>query len=581
MEKLREKLALSITSIQWSYAIFWTVSSSRPGVLEWGDGYYNGDIKTRKTVQSGETITDRIGLQRTECLRDLYESLLAGELNPQASAALSPDDLTDTEWYFLVCMSFVFNIGHGLPGRAFEKNQTIWLCNAERADGRVFSRALLAKSASIQTVVCFPHLGGVVEFGVTELVIEDTNLIHRIKTSYLNIPHLGRNDKDMICGNANQDSSDATPKQMNILSGNNSSNSMKADQLSRDDVMVGGLGAVNASQQLPSWQIVEEEDNRHGNHNNSTNSSGSISQNYENCEKASSISNDQKPIKYSQQVHQEFNQEVNLHPLDNEVHYQTVLSSVLKSSHQFLSGPYLNDTYRESSFVRWNKEVSLQKSMSGTSQRFLKKALYGLDGKNECFRLGANEEADRSRVLSERRRRGKINERFVILASLVPNSGKADKVSILDETIKYVKDLKRRVCGAQSKKGLDANEGMMRGCDSAERTSSNCGTNTIDNAMKLLPNNKRKACEMEVKKSSVCEIAVSVIGEEVIVEIRCEWSEGVLIRIIEALTNQQLDCVTVQSSRGDGILSMTIKCKVKALKVVSPVWIKKMLKRVL
>ncbi|CAH9086387.1 unnamed protein product [Cuscuta europaea] len=565
MEKLREMLALSVTSIEWSYAIFWTVSSSRPGVLEWGDGYYNGDIKTRKTVQSGETVTDRLGLQRTECLRDLYESLLVGELNPQASAALSPDDLTDTEW---------------LPGKAFEKNQTIWLCNAERADGKVFSRALLAKSASIQTVVCFPHLGGVIEFGVTELVIEDINLINRIKTSYLSIPHLGRNDKDIICGNANQDSSDATPKQMNILSGNNSSNSMKADQLSRDEVMVGGLGAVNASQQLPSWQIVEEEDNKHGNHNNSTNSSGSISQNYENCEKVSSISNDEKAIKYSLQVHQEFNQEANLHPLDNEVHYRTVLSSILKSSHQFPLGPYFNDTYRESSFVSWNKEVSSQKSMSGTSQRFLKKALCRLDGKNGFFGPAANEEADRSRVLSERRRREKINERFVILASLVPNSGKVDKVSILDETIKYVKDLKRRVCGAQSEKGLEVNEGMMRG-DSAERTSSNCGTNTIDNAMKLLRNNKRKACEMEVKKSPVCEIAVSVIGEEVTVEIRCEWSEGVLIRIIESLTNQQLDCVTVRSSRGDGILSMTIKCKVKALKVVSPVWIKKLLKRVL
>ncbi|KAI8572499.1 hypothetical protein RHMOL_Rhmol01G0204000 [Rhododendron molle] len=85
--------------------------------LEWGDGYYNGDIKTRKTIQAVEFNADQLGLlQRSEQLRELYESLVAGESSLQArrpSAALSPEDLTDTEWYYLVCMSFVFNIGQG------------------------------------------------------------------------------------------------------------------------------------------------------------------------------------------------------------------------------------------------------------------------------------------------------------------------------------------------------------------------------------------------------------------------------------------------------------------------------------
>lgn len=85
-------------------------------VLEWGEGYYNGDIKTRKTVQAVEFSADEMGLQRSEQLRELYESLSIGESNPQPRrhcAALSPEDLTDAEWYYLVCMSFVFNIGQG------------------------------------------------------------------------------------------------------------------------------------------------------------------------------------------------------------------------------------------------------------------------------------------------------------------------------------------------------------------------------------------------------------------------------------------------------------------------------------
>ncbi len=87
-------------------------------VLEWGDGYYNGDIKTRKTVQTMELKADKIGLQRSEQLRELYLSLLEDETDQQQqakrpSAALSPEDLSDAEWYYLVCMSFVFNPDQG------------------------------------------------------------------------------------------------------------------------------------------------------------------------------------------------------------------------------------------------------------------------------------------------------------------------------------------------------------------------------------------------------------------------------------------------------------------------------------
>lgn len=59
---------------------------------------------------------DQLGLQRSDQLRELYESLLLGEARAQAkrpTAALSPEDLTDAEWYFLVCMSFVFNTDQG------------------------------------------------------------------------------------------------------------------------------------------------------------------------------------------------------------------------------------------------------------------------------------------------------------------------------------------------------------------------------------------------------------------------------------------------------------------------------------
>ena len=84
--------------------------------MEWGDGYYNGTIKTRKTVQPMEVSTEDVALQRSRQLRELYEALSAGETNPPARrpcAALSPEDLTETEWFYLMCVSFSFPPGLG------------------------------------------------------------------------------------------------------------------------------------------------------------------------------------------------------------------------------------------------------------------------------------------------------------------------------------------------------------------------------------------------------------------------------------------------------------------------------------
>ena len=84
--------------------------------LVWADGYYNGPIKTRKLVQPVETTVEEASLQRSLQLRELYESLSAGEESQSSRrpcAALSPEDLTESEWFYLMCISFVFPPGEG------------------------------------------------------------------------------------------------------------------------------------------------------------------------------------------------------------------------------------------------------------------------------------------------------------------------------------------------------------------------------------------------------------------------------------------------------------------------------------
>ncbi|XP_052151300.1 anthocyanin regulatory Lc protein-like [Oryza glaberrima] len=169
----RSLLAAAVRSISWSYAIFWSISTSCPGVLTWNDGFYNGVVKTRKISKSADLTAGQLVVQRSEQLRELYYSLLSGECDHRARrpiAALSPEDLADTEWYYVVCMTYSFQPGQGLPGKSYASNASVWLRNAQSADSKTFLRSLLAKSASIQTIICIPFTSGVLELGTTDPV---------------------------------------------------------------------------------------------------------------------------------------------------------------------------------------------------------------------------------------------------------------------------------------------------------------------------------------------------------------------------------------------------------------------------
>ncbi|CAA3026990.1 myc-like anthocyanin regulatory [Olea europaea subsp. europaea] len=615
-ENLNKQLALAVRSIQWSYAIFWSISSKQPGVLKWGDGYYNGDIKTRKTVQAEELNADQLGLQRSEQLRELYSSLSAGETNPQAkrpTAALSPEDLTDAEWYYLVCMSFVYNVGQGLPGRTLAKNRTVWLCNAHRADTKVFSRSLLAK-----TVVCFPHLGGVVELGATELVLEDKKLIQNLKTSFLEfpypivskIPDNARNNNGLIYHQINMPETSFNQHveypEVNNCSPDNGSNDFGAKQLNEELNMVEDIDGEAG--QMQSWQFMDDEISNCV--NNSTNSSDCISQTCDNPEDIVPVSNGKKVTHNEMHEAQETNQQKlnSSESRGEDIHYQSVLSNLLKSSQQLILGPYFSNSNKESSFISWRKDrlSSSQIPQTGTPQRLLKKVLIEVarmhencrlesgkcDGKRDSLSKPEIEEIDRNHVLSERKRREKINERFLILGSLVPSGGKVDKISVLDRTIERLRELEKRVEELESHRDVDMLESRTRSkpYDAIERTSDNYGTNKNGISKKSLTN-KRKACDMEEPRSnsgcslsrdsSTDNITVNVVDKDVLIEMRCLWRENVLLEVMEAISKLHLDFQSVRSSNTDGILSLTIKSQFKGSKTASTGSISQALRKVI
>ncbi|XP_052210735.1 transcription factor GLABRA 3-like [Diospyros lotus] len=589
-ENLRRHLAYAVRSIQWSYAIFWAISSRHQGMLKWGEGYYNGDIKTRKTVQAMEVNEDQLGLERSEQLRELYESLSAGESSssPQSrrpSAALSPEDLTNTEWFYLVCMSFFFNIGQGLPGRTLANGQPIWLCNAHYADSRVFSRSLLAKSASVQTVACFPFSGGVIEIGVTELVPEDLGLIQHIRTSFLGIPcpvpqisTYSKPNQEILHTNFD---AIVECEDVKVCSPHSSSNRLGLTQQAEELLMADDLN--EGASQVQSWQLMDDEVS-YCDHN-SMSSIDCISQTWVNCEKVREKENENDGFLLDIQ---EDNQ-MKLTSMDlqaDDIHYHTVVSTLLKSSHQLILGPNFRKLHHKSSFVRWKKggfEGTQLPQSGAASQRLLKKVLFEVarmpggcwvesredyGGSDGLWRPQVDS-VESTHALAERRRRGKLNEKFVVLGSLVPSTSKADKASILDNAIEYVKELKRKVEELNSFREPANQEARTKRKpqDITERTSDNYG----DNSKRFLTN-KHKATNcivVEDEDNSTDNVTVSMAEKGVLIEIRCPWREWLLLEIMNAISRLHLDPSSVQSTNIDGILSLTIKSKFKGSAVGS------------
>ena len=146
-----------------------------------------------------------------------------------------------------------------------------------------------------------------------------------------------------------------------------------------------------------------------------------------------------------------------------------------------------------------------------------------------------------------------------------------DKVSILDDTIQYLQDLERKVEELESRRELLEAIAKRKPEDTVERTSDNYGSNKIGNGKNSLTN-KRKALaidEMESdnthnmsKDGSADHTIVSMNKEDVLIEIKCLWREGILLEIMDAATHLHLDSHSVESSIIDGILSLTIKSKV-------------------
>ncbi|KAK4769796.1 hypothetical protein SAY87_030328 [Trapa incisa] len=626
---MRKQLAVAVRSIQWSYAIFWSPSPTQQGILEWGDGYYNGDIKTRKTVQAGELTPDKILLQRSEQLRQLYEALQEGESEQQQSkrpsASLSPEDLTDEEWYYLVCMSFVFNPSEGLPGRALANDRTIWLCNAQYADSKVFPRSLLAKSASIQTVVCFPYLGGVIELGVTEMVEEDPRLLQHIKVALLNLskplcsskssfaPQNGDYELDAVTVKVDDEILDdlvfenllSSTERINFhqerhteLPGNlqmeftedspdECSNGCEHNQETENSFMVEAVNGGGASQ-VQSWHFFE--DDFSNGFQCSMNSSDCISEAVVHPVSRNPNTSQSLQLKELQECNHSKLSSLDLGPEDDVTHYKRTVSIIIRNSHPS------NDMQKigrccgcKSSFICWKISDGIR--VQPEHQKLLKNMLFKvpLMYENSHLQKPKEQHAEGCVLLAKK----KENDKFLLLKSMVPAIDEIDKASILNDTILYLKELEARVEELEScMDSTDFSKPVRRkSSELGEQSSDNYENRKLNEGRRQSIINKRKACDIDETENEEFnpapqsggqpQLKVHIKDKEVLIEMRCPYREYLLLDIMEAINNLHLDAHSIQSSSSNGVLTLTLKSMFRGAAISPAGMIKQALQKIM
>nr|UTU02184.1 MYC2 [Musa acuminata AAA Group] len=568
---LQQALQAVVQSVHWTYSLFWQVCPQQ-GTLVWGDGYYNGGIKTRKTVQPVEVSTEEASLQRSQQLRELFESLSSGEANLPARrpcAALSPEDLTEAEWFYLMCISFSFPPGVGLPGKAFARQRHVWLTRANEVDSKAFSRAILAKSAHVQTVVCIPLMDGVLELGNIEKVEEDMALIQHAKRFFT-------------------DYFDVHTKP--ALSEQSASNQFA----SADHALYHQQAPIIHQMNMETHASNQEEDDAHD-HNEDYNDDddddgdddgdGSCRSELKGMRYGVDVSMHHPAVAAAAAAEEEEASELMQLEMSEDIRGLKFKTS-LRKMHTILrrfpsilrhnmnrwvdasSFSYLVRSHN-SAFSMWSCKRDHTVSSQGSSQWLLKSVLLNIgdrlcklgdgrdgEGGNKLQKCATQEEVSANHVLAERRRREKLNERFMVLRSLVPFVTKMDKASILGDTIEYIEQLRRRI---QDLEGRNRQQSSKRQCGSQ------VGNCKLDVQRRVgLSADKRKLQVLEGSNGmATTSVHVSMAEADALLELHCPCRDGLLLDIMQTLHELGLEVSSLQCSSTNGVFGAEMRSKMK------------------
>ncbi|XP_048140994.1 transcription factor MYC2-like isoform X2 [Rhodamnia argentea] len=497
----------------WTYTIFWQTSGdySNP-VLGWGDGYYKGDTKTKSKTTACFPAEQE---HRKRVLRDL-NSLISG--SAIADDAIE-EEVTDTEWFFLLSMTQSFANGAGLPGRVFFGSNPLWISGAERLVNCGCERARQAQVFGLQTMACVPVLNGVVELGSTELIFQSSDLINGIRGLF-NLP-----DQEMGCGSRDLNSeNDPTslwicdpPVPMEI---NDRSMTFQIENPSSSSLT-----------ESPS-AICTRNDQQSGQTQQQNEGFFTKELNFTECAiNSSSRSNaDSHPLKPESIEVLNFGDSGSGRLFSGHSQVEVAEETMKKKKKRSSASSGSNDeemmSFTSGVIV---PSSGMLKSVSGTGDSDHSDVEASVVKEPESSKVVEPEKRPRKRgrkpangreeplnhVEAERQRREKLNQRFYALRAVVPNVSKMDKASLLGDAVSYIKELNANLQAAESDK-----EDLQKQLDELKKQSSN------------------KEC-ISLKQDRKMVIDVKIMGWDAVIRVESSRKDHPAARLMVAL--QKLD----------------------------------------
>ncbi|KAF9623615.1 hypothetical protein IFM89_003542 [Coptis chinensis] len=567
-ETLQHRLQTLIEGARenWTYAIFWQSSvetTTGASLLGWGDGYYKGEEdKLKKKTPTPTSAAEQD--HRKKVLRDL-NSMISGV--PASSDDAVDEEVTDTEWYFLISMMQSFVNGSGLPGQAFFTTNSIWIAGNDRLASSSCERAKQAQVFGLQTMVCIPLSTGVVELGSTDLIFQSSDLMNKVRVLFnFNNPESGSWPPPSNPVNGDQGENDPsllwitdpssvieikesvnTPVPSSVTPATAAgvkdipvSKSYQFDHPSSSTVTENPSSIVQVShqsQQRNQQSFYSRELNfsefgfdgsntRNGSLQSCKPESGEILNFGESSKKNSSVTNGNLFSSSSQFVMEDSKKKRSATSRgSNEDGMMSFTSGVVVPSNGAMKSSAAGGGDSDHSDLEASVREAESSRVVDQEKRPRKRGRKPANGREEPL----------NHVEAERQRREKLNQRFYALRAVVPNVSKMDKASLLGDAISYINELRNKLQTVESDK-----DGLTAQVDSLKKELSGKDYRSVPPAT-LQSDKELKNSDHHGSKSAEMEIDVKILGWEAMIRVQCNKKNHPAARLMTALKELDLD----------------------------------------